>query len=57
MSTVLFRNAAVLDAALGLLIPDQGVCVEDGRIRQVGDTAEVTAAHADRVIDVGGEHG
>lgn len=54
MSTVLFRNAAVLDVRSGEIHPDQAVLVEDGVIREVAATGEVKAAEPDRVIDVGG---
>ncbi|SIR69857.1 metal-dependent hydrolase family protein [Williamsia sterculiae] len=54
MTLTLFRDAAVLDVGAGEIRPDQAVLVEDGLIREVGSTTEVTSTNPDRVIDAGG---
>ena len=52
MSVLVLRNAKVLDVAVGHLINDRDVVIEDGRIRAVhGSDATVPNAE---VIDVGG---
>lgn len=50
--TTLIRNAILLDVEAGALAGERDVLVEDGRIKEVSDTA-ITAADA-RVIDAGG---
>lgn len=49
----LFRNAAVLDAKAGELVPDRQVLVRDDRIEELGGH-EVTAPEKCSVIDVRG---
>jgi imidazolonepropionase-like amidohydrolase len=50
---IIFKNAAVLDAERGTLVPDRSVLVQDGRIEEMGAANEVHNA-ADRTIDVRG---
>lgn len=52
-STVLFRNAHVLDVGSGELVPDQQVLVRGCEIAEVGGR-EVTAGPDARVVDVRG---
>ncbi len=52
MTKLLLKNALLLDAEAGELIPDRHVLIEDGRIRAV-DTAVPKAADAD-VLDLKG---
>jgi imidazolonepropionase-like amidohydrolase len=52
-SSFRFDNASILDAELGTLVPDQSVLVEDARIVQVGDRADMRSSDA-RTIDVRG---
>ena len=53
MSSVLFRNASVLDTEQATLVPDQSVLVDGERIVQVGASGEVAATDA-RSIDLRG---
>ena len=54
LTRTLFTNAAVLDAQRGELLADQAVLVEDERIVEVGDTAQIRASEEDRSFDLGG---
>ena len=54
LTRTLFTNAAVLDAQRGELLGDQAVLVEDERIVEVGDTAQIRASEEDRSFDLGG---
>ena len=48
---IIFKNAAVLDAERGTLVPDRSVLVADGRIAEIGPSSEVHNA-AGRTIDL-----
>ena len=52
MSSILFRNARVLDVVAGAVLAEHDVLVVDGRIKQVSET-RLKAADA-TIIDIGG---
>jgi imidazolonepropionase-like amidohydrolase len=53
VSRILLQNASLLDADRGLLVPDQAVLVDGGRIADV--TPAIQPHMADRTIDVNGQ--
>jgi imidazolonepropionase-like amidohydrolase len=52
MSSLVFRNARVLDVVLGSVLPERDVLIADGRIKEISETP-IKAAQA-RSIDIGG---
>ena len=53
MSTILFKNASILDGRRNEAFADHNVLVENGEIREVSD-GPITASSA-RVIDLAGK--
>ena len=52
MNAVLFRNARILDVLAGAVLAEHDVLIDDGRIKEISDTA-IHTAYA-RVVDVRG---